>query len=335
VARDDVVIAAFPALPALVHLAHSEVAVGTLAADVENARRFASNATSAGTQKAYKRDLGVFEAWCRDRGIEPFPAAPAAVAAFISHLAARGLKAGTIRRHLSSISVAHRVAGEPSPTVDPGVKTTWVGLKRTIGTAVTRKSAATVDEIVKMLEHMGSRPIDVRDRAMLLLGFAGALRRSELCALDVEDLVLTERGYDLRIRKSKTDQLGEGCDLQIARGSHTCPITAVQRWLDLAGISSGPIFRGVNRHGNVSPTRLTDQQVARTIKKRCRPAGLDPALFSGHSLRAGCCTQMARDGSVSTSRAMQHSRHRSVPIFSIYVREASKWRDPVSGHLGL
>jgi site-specific recombinase XerD len=166
----------------------------------------------------------------------------------------------------------------------------------------------------------------LRDRALLLLGFAGAFRRSELVALDVADIVETGTGLLVTIRRSKTDQDGEGVTIAIARGDVACPVRAVREWLDAAGIESGPIFRPINKASTVAAEQLTDQSVANIVKAYAGLAGYDASLFSGHSLRSGFLTSAAAKGA-SIFKMMDVSRHKSVDTLRGYVRDAELFKD--------
>jgi site-specific recombinase XerD len=166
----------------------------------------------------------------------------------------------------------------------------------------------------------------VRDRALLLLGFAGAFRRSELVALDVADIAETETGLLVTIRRSKTDQDGEGVTIAIPRGDVACPARALREWLDAAGIEAGPILRPINKAGTVSGERLTDRSVANIVKAYAERAGFDANLFSGHSLRSGFLTSAAAKGA-SIFKMMHVSRHKSVDTLRGYVRDAELFKD--------
>ena len=166
----------------------------------------------------------------------------------------------------------------------------------------------------------------MRDRALLLLGFSIAARRSELVALNVADIVENEHGLMVRIRRSKTDQEGRGATVAVPRGAIACPVKALQAWLDAAGITEGPIFRPVLRGGAVATTRLTDRSVANIVKVHAERLGLDPATFSGHSLRAGFATSAAARGA-NLFKIMDVTRHKSVDTLRGYVRDAELFRD--------
>ena len=193
----------------------------------------------------------------------------------------------TISRRLAAIRYAHKLAGHEPPTNSEAVKATLRGIRRTAGSAPARKAPATADKILAMVAEAETDLKGLRDRAILLLGFAGAFRRSELVALDIDDLAILRWRARVTIRKSKTDQEGLGTTIAIARGSIACPVDAVRAWIKAAGISDGPLFRPVTRTGKISPRRLSARAVAELVKAYARRAGLKAADFSGHSLRSG------------------------------------------------
>ena len=178
--------------------------------------------------------------------------------------------------------------------------------------------------------------IGVRDRALILLGFAGAFRRSELVGFDAEDCTFGKDGLTVALRRSKTDQTGEGRKIGIPFGSwpETCPIRTLKLWMEQAAITMGPLFRSINRHGQVQTRRLSGIDVARVVKKLAERAGLDPAKFAGHSLRAGHATSAAMAGASERS-IMNQTGHRSVQMMRRYIRDASLFRENSAGKLGL
>jgi site-specific recombinase XerC len=203
-------------------------------------RAFAENEKAASTRRAYRADFAAFSAWCRERGLCPLPADPQTVAWHISAIAQAGLSVSSIGRRLAGIAYAHKLAREENPTAAEEVKVVLAGIRRTVGTAPKRKQAATADRIRQMLDACDSRTmLGIRDRALLALGFAGAFRRSELVALRVEDLTECPDGFRVLIRRSKTDQTGEGQEIVIPRGLKIRPVDAVQTWLQAAGIAEG------------------------------------------------------------------------------------------------
>lgn len=187
-----------------------------------------------------------------------------------------------------------------------------------------------------MVAPLTDSPLDVRDRALLLMGFAGMLRRSELVALDVADLEETDEGIKVTIRRSKTDQQGEGQTIGIPRGLHleTCPVLAVRRWLSIATITDGPVFRQVRRGGSVQMAGITAQVVALVVKHRAEAVGLDPVPLAGHSLRAGLATSAARAG-VADRSIQRQGRWKSPAMVGRYVREGELFRENAAAAVGL
>jgi site-specific recombinase XerD len=296
-------------------------------ADVAMARDFARNEKAEATRRAYGADFDAFVAWCSSRQLAAVPATPETIAGFLAAEAARGIKPSSIGRRVAAIRYAHKLAGigEP-PTNSEVVKATVRGIRRTLGAAQVRKAPATADKVVAMVTAGRRDMKGLRDRALLLLGFAGAFRRSELVALDVEDLESCDAGLRVRIRRSKTDQEGAGATIAIVAGSVACPVQAVQAWLEAAGITSGPVFRSVAKGNRIGHTRLSDRAVANVVKAGADRVGLDAAQFSGHSLRSGFLTSAARRGA-SIFKMMDVSRHRSMDTLRGYVRDADLFRD--------
>jgi integrase len=248
------------------------------------------------------------------------------VAAFVSSEADRGISPSTITRRVAAIRYAHLLAKHETPTDSEAVKTVVRGIRRTIGTAQAKKAPATADLVALMLATCPDTLRGKRDRALLALGFAGAFRRSELVALAVEDLTETPNGYRVTIRHSKTDQEGAGQEIAIPRGTRLRPVEAVRAWLEAAGIAEGPVFRPINRGGRVVAATLTAESAAQVVKDAAERAGLDPATFAGHSLRAGFLTSAA-DAGASIFKMMDQSRHRSVETLRGYIRDADRFKD--------
>jgi site-specific recombinase XerD len=295
------------------------------AADAERARGYANAEKAAATRLAYRADFLIFRAWCEERQLNAIPASPATVAAFLAHEASRNVKASTIGRRVAAIRYAHKLAGLDTPTDDERVKATVRGIRRTLGTAKSKKAPATAERLLAMAANTGAGLKGLRDRALLLLGFAGALRRSELVALDISDIEETPDGMKVTIRQSKTDQEGAGQVIAIPFGRIACPVAALKEWITIAGIQSGAIFRSVNRHGRVGG-RLTDQSVSDIVKEHAARLRLNPQQFAGHSLRAGFLTSAASRGA-SIFKMMDVSRHRSVDTLRSYVRDAELFKD--------
>jgi integrase len=246
------------------------------------------------------------------------------------------LKVGSIQRRLNAIAEAHKATGAESPTHTSLVRNVMKGIRRTLGTAPVQKAPALTDDIKAMVEAADAGLIGIRDRALLLLGFAGAFRRSELVSLAVEDCSFGRDGFTVTLRRSKTDQEGVGRKVGIPYGSYpaTCPVRNVQEWLAQAGIASGPLFRSINKHGHVQMCALSGIDVARIVKKLAQRVGLDAAQFAGHSLRAGHATAAAIAGATERSIAQQ-TGHRSVQMVRRYIRDGNLWRENSGGKLGL
>lgn len=283
-------------------------------------RSYLADEKAANTRRGYASDLADFRAWCDVGGHQFLPAEPIAVAQYLANLADRGMKAATIGRRSVSISAAHRANGHPSPTHSEGVRAVMRGIRRKIGTVQTRKAPATAHALVDMLAAIPDDLRGKRDKALLLIGFAAALRRSEVVALNAEDLDLTPEGVRLTIRRSKVDQVGEGYVISVPRGTKLQPMRALEAWLAASNIREGALFRGV-RGKRVFPSRLGDREVARIVQKRAKNAGLDAATFGGHSLRTGFVTSALESGADVLS-VMDVTRHKTVNQLKVYDRRA-------------
>ena len=312
----------------------------------ERAQAYARQARAENTKKAYRSDWRHFEAWCEERELESLPATLQTVALYIASCA-ETYKVTTLERRLASISQAHKTAGYESPALvsrEP-LHSIWSGIVRT-KSRMKHKVAPTLTEDIKLMvdslpreENEAHGPYTIhslRDRAILLVGFAGALRRSEVAALEIDDVQYTPDGLRLLIRKSKTDQEGTGHVIGIVHGENplSCPVRALREWTSAANIWQGPIFRPIDRHGNISDTAITGRSVARIVKKACLLAGLPPKLYSGHSLRAGFTTQAARAGKAERV-IMRHTRHKSEKMVREYIREGDLFNESPTDALGL
>jgi integrase len=298
-------------------------------------REYIRASKAENTIRGYKSDWKAFCVWCDSHGVAALPSGPETVAAYIADCAAH-LKVGTLQRRLNAIAEAHKAVGLETPTHHPMVANTMKGIRRTLGTAPVQKAPTLTEDIRAMVDATDTGVIGTRDSALLLLGFAGAFRRSELVGLDREDCTFGKDGLTVTLRRSKTDQDGVGRKVGIPYGSNpdTCPVRTCQAWIEQAGISNGPLFRSINRHGKVQPGRLSGIDVARVVKKLAKRAGLDPAKYAGHSLRAGHATSAAIAGASERS-IMNQSGHRSVQMVRRYIRDGSLFRENCAGKLGL
>jgi site-specific recombinase XerD len=301
------------------------------AGDLDRAAQLANDAMAKATTKAYRDDWRSFQTYCDKVSLDATD--PRAVAAYVAGMVETGTPWSTVNRRLSGIRAGYRLANLDDATAHAAVRQVIKGARRTL-TVATRNERAPLllDDLRAMLDVLGDCAAGHRDRALLLVGFGLGSRRSELVALDVADLDWSARGVAVNIRRSKTDQTGAGrvVALPYGRQSATCPVRALRKWLDVAGITSGPVFRSVNRHGRISADRLTDKAVALVVKAVATRADLDPSRLAGHSLRAGLVTTCALAG-VTDDAIMRQTGHTSTAMVRRYTRVADAYRNNAAG----
>lgn len=299
------------------------------------ASEFVRQAKAKNTRRAYRADWEDFLRWCERYRRTPLPAAPDTVAYYLADRS-QDLKTSTLERRLATITEVHRAAGHESPTKSARVKLVWAGIRREKGTAQAHMKPVLTKHIRLMVTHLPDSLLGVRDRALILLGFAGAMRRSELVGLDTGDLAVADEGLVVVIKRGKTDQAGEGRKIGIPFGTHpeTCPVRAVRAWLEHSGVDEGPLFRSVNKHGHVMDRRLSDRAVAEVVKRSLLKAGKSARRFAGHSLRAGLITQAAMAG-VSERAIQDQSGHKSLAVMRRYIRDGSLFRENAAAKVGL
>ncbi len=299
-------------------------------------------ARAEATWRAYRSDCEDFARWCKDVGLLALPASAETVARYVVHLAELGRRPATLSRRLASISVAHQMAGYRSPASSYLVRERLSGIRRSLGVAQRQATPATTQEIRRMLRALPDGLHGRRDRLVILLGFAAALRRSELAALDVEDIRWVPEGMEVTIRRSKTDQEAEGAVVAVPYGSkiETCPVRALGAWLDATGLVEGPLIRGISRDA-LCPVehrlmrRLSTEGISRIVARAARRAGLDQnAQWTGHSLRAGLATSAAKAG-VPDRVIMATTRHKSRSSLDRYVRAGKRWEQVAAASVGL
>lgn len=282
--------------------------------NAERVSELVANSIADNTRRAYQSDLVHFEAWGGS-----VPAAPNAVASYLA-AHAETLSVATLVRRVATISKAHEAKGLSNPCRSEIVRATLRGIKRLRGTAQREAKPLLREDLFLALDAMSNGPKDIRDRALLLVGFAGGFRRSELIDLNRTDIEHVRQGLIMTLRRSKTDQEGAGRKIGIPHGrTRYCPVAALDAWLTLSEIESGPIFRPVDRHGHIHPERLSGEAVSLVIQERLTAVGLDPTGFSGHSLRAGFATSAAQAG-VSTLKIRAQTGHASDAMLSGYIR---------------
>jgi integrase len=288
---------------------------------------FVRESIAANTKRAYTCDLVHFESWGGS--------IPGAADMVASYLAAHAdtLSVATLVRRLASISKAHEVRALPNPTRSELVRATMRGIRRTRSRAQREARPLLKDDLLLVLDAMGIELKATRDRALLLIGFAGGLRRSELVGLDVGDVEHVRQGVVLHLRRSKTDQEGRGQKIGVPHGrTRWCPVSAFDAWIAASGISEGAIFRPVDRHGRIHDFRLSGEAIALVVRERVAAAGFEPAGYSGHSLRAGLATSAAQAG-VPTWRIKAQTRHASEAMLAKYIRSGELFTENAAGAL--
>lgn len=313
------------------------VTSGSLQPLLEKAAHYVAQAKAPATLTAYRSDWNHFANWCDAHGVTAKPASPETVALYAAELADT-LKVATINRRLAAISKAHQAAGYESPcsAKHAAVAEVLNGIRREKGVRQEGMAPLMTADVRRLLRALPQNKLGSRDAAILLLGFAGGFRCSEIVGLDVEDIDQTDDGLRITIRRSKTDQEGSGRVVGVPYGSDpkSCPVRVYRRWLAESGISSGPVFRAVDRHGKLSDARLTRQVVFLIVRRGCAAAGLSSQRFGAHSLRAGMATQAAANGA-SERAIMRQTGHRSVQMVRRYIREGELFTDNAAAQLGL
>jgi integrase len=312
----------------------SPEALAALAAAID----FAGQALAPATLRAYRSDWQHFCAWCRGAGWTPLPADPATVGAYLASLAATHTSSALVRR-LAALSRAHRLASQPWQAAHPAIRNTLRGIQRRYGRPPRQAAALATEEVRSLVATCDATPAGQRDRALLLLGYAGALRRSELVAVEREHLTLTHDGLRLLIPRAKGDPTGKGVTIGIPKGSaaDTCPVKAVEAWLKTSDCEHGLVFRGVDARGVIDCRALHPDAVRQILIKRAGLAGLVlPAgeRLSPHGLRAGFITQAYINGA-RDEQIMDHTRQKDLRTMRGYVRRAKLVTESPAKLLGL
>jgi len=302
---------------------------------VDDAAAFVQAARSKGTRDAYASDWRQFAAWIESHGLDALPADPRMVALWLGHMArALSRRPASIRRMLSTIGTVHKRAGHPNPCEQEVVREAMRGIANTLGVRPKRAAPLLIPHLEALVGGMGADLRGVRDRAILLTGWSGALRRSEIAGLLAEDLTFLDKGVSVLIRRSKTDQQGEGQHVALFYATRTalCPVRALQEWMERAGITEGPVFVRLSGHRK-DPQLIADplapEMIRYIVQTWTKRAGVQPeqlgAVFSAHSLRAGFITEAARSGKAEWMIAKQ-SRHKSADVLRSYIRVADTFQ---------
>lgn len=298
------------------------------------------------TRRSYESAIRTFTAWAQKRGHTAFPSSPLTVAAYVAHRDQAGRSYATIARDVAAIAAAHSDRGHPDPTQQHGVRQVLRAVARRRGTSPTRQAAPLTIELVRRtIDAMGARSdlADLRDAAIILIGYAAALRRSEIADLLVGDFALRDKGMLMTLRSSKTDQEGRGDMIGIPYGANpaTCPVVALQEWLEASGRSKNPdapVFSRIHGHKKIGTGPLSDRSIARIIQARALDAGISEqdarSWVSGHSLRAGHATTAADHG-LDLATIARTTRHKRLDTLARYVRPSRVLDDSTAGHVGL
>tara|TARA_B100001175_G_scaffold70082_1_gene57888 strand:- start:1372 stop:2328 length:957 start_codon:yes stop_codon:yes gene_type:complete len=284
------------------------------------------------TVRAYKSDFNDFGIFCSQNGFKSLPSEPNIVSLYLTHLATKDAKMSTLKRRLVSIGVIHKLKGHYLDTKHPAIIENIMGIKRRKGSFQKSKKPLLISylkEIINVIDEVNKEKIKkFRDRSLILIGFSGGFRRNELVSLDYDDLNFVPEGLKINIKRSKTDQFGEGFTkaLPYFNSSQYCPVSSMKNWIKISRINSGPVFRRFVKGSKLSENRLTDQTVALLIKKYLNFAGVDSNNYSGHSLRSGFATSAAESGAEERS-IMDMTGHKSTEMVRRYIKEANLFKN--------
>ena len=290
------------------------------------------NSKSNNTFRAYKSDFKDFEIFCVQNGLKSLPSDPKIVSLYLTHLSTKDLKMSTLKRRLVSIGVIHRLKGHYFDNKHPSIIENLMGIKRRKGSNQEGKKPILISHlkaIINVIDQVDKAEIKkLRDRTIILIGFSGGFRRNEIVSLNFEDFDFVTEGVKIHIRRSKTDQFGEGSikALPYFDSSEYCPVISLKKWIKISKINSGPIFRRFSRGLKLSEKRLTDQTVALLIKEYLNIAGIDSKNYSGHSLRSGFATTAAESGAEERS-IMAMTGHKSTEMVRRYIKEANLFKN--------
>ena len=284
------------------------------------------------TVRAYKSDFSDFGLFCAQNGFKSLPSEPKVVSLYLTHLSTKDAKMSTLKRRLVSIGLIHKLKGHYLDTKHPAIIENIMGIKRRKGSFQKAKKPILINSLKKIINAIDQQKKEeikkFRDRSIILIGFSGGFRRNEIVSLDYDDLDFVPEGLKLSIRRSKTDQFGEGFikALPYFDSSKYCPVVSLKKLLDLSKIKSGPVFRRFVKGSKLSEKRLTNQTVALLIKEYLNLAGIDSKNFSGHSLRSGFATSAAESG-VEERNIMAMTGHKSTEMVRRYIKEANLFKN--------
>ena len=291
-----------------------------------------NNSKAINTIRAYKSDFTDFDLFCIKNGLKSLPSKPEIVSLYLTHLSTKNAKISTIQRRLVSIKMIHKLKGHYLDTKNPSIIENIMGIKRRKGSLQNGKKPIKINSLKKIInvidEQKNQEIKKLRDRSIILVGFSGGFRRNEIVSLDYDDLEFVSEGLKINVKRSKTDQFGQGSlkGLPYFENSRFCPVLSLQKWIKISNISSGPLFRRFKKGSNLSENRLTDQSVALLIKEYLELAGIDSKNYSGHSLRSGFATSAAEAG-VEERNIMAMTGHKSPEMVRRYIKEANIFKN--------
>ena len=284
------------------------------------------------TIRAYKSDYKDFGLFCAQNGFKSLPAEPKIVSLYLTHLSTKDVKISTLRRRLVSIGVIHKLKGHYLDTKHPSIIENIMGIKRRKGSIQKGKKPLLINNLKQIIDvidsHNNEEIKKFRDRSLILIGFSGGFRRNEIVSLDYEDLDFVGEGLKINLKRSKTDQFGEGAvkGLPYFDNSQYCPVLSLKKWIEVSNIKYGPLFRRFAKGSKLTENRLTDQTVALLIKEYLKLAGIDSKNYSGHSLRSGFATSAAESGAEERS-IMAMTGHKSTEMVRRYIKEANLFKN--------
>ena len=290
------------------------------------------NSKANNTVRAYKSDFDDFGLFCAQNGFKSLPSDPKVVSLYLTYLSTKDVKMSTLKRRLVSIGVIHKLKGHYLDTKHPSIIENMMGIKRRKGSIQKGKKPLLINNLkilINVIDKKNNEEIKkLRDRSIILIGFSGGFRRNEIVSLDYDDLEFVQEGLKISLKKSKTDQFGEGSvkGLPYFENSKYCPVISIKKWIEISKISSGAIFRRFIKGSKLSHNRLTDQSVALLIKHYLKLAGIESKNYSGHSLRSGFATSAAESGAEERS-IMAMTGHKSTEMVRRYIKEANLFKN--------
>ena len=284
------------------------------------------------TIRAYKSDFNDFGLFCAQNGFKSLPSEPKIISLYLTYLSTKEVKMSTLKRRLVSIGVIHKLKGHYLDTKHPSIIENIMGIKRRKGSFQKGKKPILINDLTLLIDVIDKvnkeKIMRARDRSIILIGFSGGFRRNEIVSLDFDDLDFVSEGLKINLKRSKTDQYGDGSvkGLPYFDNSQYCPVLSVKKWIEISNIDSGPLFRRFSKGSKLTDNRLTDQTVALLIKKYLNLAGIDSKNYSGHSLRSGFATSAAESG-VEERSIMAMTGHKSTEMVRRYIKEANLFKN--------